>query len=137
MITTFLTITWREVLSPLLTFRFSRQSVGSANPAKMAPNAMRVRLGILATKLHDRSQAAMRLLGLHPTRARGAMIPNPAIYPAKTAGFEAIRKGHLMDWPDPGTGIPTIIPTKCRNSGGTQAGYLSEHLVRLQQHHTA
>jgi hypothetical protein len=65
-------------------------------PAKMAPNGMRFRLGILATKLHDRSQAAMRLLGLHHTCARGAMIPYPAIYPAKTAGFEAIRKKYLI-----------------------------------------
>jgi hypothetical protein len=46
--------------------------------------------------IEDAALRAMRLLGLHHTCARDAMIPNPAIYPAKTAGFEAVRKKHLI-----------------------------------------
>ena len=52
------------------------------------------------------------------------MTPYPDSNPDKVSG--------LADWPEPRTGIPTIIPTKCRDSGGTGAGHLSGHFVRIE-----
>lgn len=42
------------------------------------------------------------------------MTPNPDSNPDKVSG--------LADWPEPRTGIPTIIPTKCRDSGAARQG---------------
>ena len=40
------------------------------------------------------------------------MTPNPDSNPDKVSG--------LADWPEPRTGIPTIIPTKCRDSSAAR-----------------
>ncbi len=50
---------------------------------------------------------------------------NPAKNPAILAGFRSCVESQ--------PGIPTTIPTKCRDSEGTGPGHLSGHFVRIDR----